>query len=403
MKKSLNLLIVVFLYATLLVACVMPKYAPLGQTPIPFEQAIRALTNNLLSQVQTDKGELLGMLSKTTIVLDPFVDATSGEVVKVSRRIEELILEEGHKNFSQFAINRVTPDNLRNAEYVMSGTINFSNYEVVDSTKNDKYYRVSSSVFNKKTGKIIANAKIWLAEKELDYTPVPAYKDSPVYLKDRRIDSLVTTTETPAGQKADREYYESLDTNALIVQADTAYEAKNYEKTALLLDIASKRPEGQLMKTYAGAYEANLKLGKSEKANQMFRKLLELNVKENKKLNLKFLFSVNQMEFIEDDDLRHQYSSWLHQINQFFKDHHYCFHIVGHSSHTGAAEYNKKLSLERAKKVQKLMQLDFPQTMQKSRALGKGFEENLVGSGTDDLRDAIDRRVEFVIVDCSQL
>jgi outer membrane protein OmpA-like peptidoglycan-associated protein len=403
MKKLLNLLIVVFLSVTLLVACVMPKFAPLSQTPIPFEQAIRALTNNLLSQVQTDKGELLGMLSKTTIVLDPFVDATSGEVVKVSRRIEELILEEGHKNFSQFALNRVTPDNLRDAEYVISGAINFTIYEVVDATKKDKYYRVSSSVFNKKTGKIIANAKVWLAEKELDYTPVPAYKDSPVYLKDRRIDSLVTTTETPAGQKADREYYESLDTNALLVQADTAYETKNYEKTALLLDIAAKRPEGQLMKTYAGAYEANLKLGKSEKANQMFRKLLELNVKENKKLNLKFLFSVNKMEFIEDDDLRQQYSSWLHQINQFFKDNNYCFHIVGHSSHTGAAEYNKKLSLERAKKVQKLMQADFPQTMQKSRAIGKGFEENLVGSGTDDLRDAIDRRVEFVVIDCSQL
>jgi hypothetical protein len=41
--------------------------------------------------------------------------------------------------------------------------------------------------------------------------------------------------------------------------------------------------------------------------------------------------------------------------------------------------------------------------MQKSRAIGKGFEENLVGSGTDDLRDAIDRRVEFVVIDCSQL
>jgi hypothetical protein len=30
-----------------------------------------------------------------------------------------------------------------------------------------------------------------------------------------------------------------------------------------------------------------------------------------------------------------------------------------------------------------------------------GFHENLVGSGTDDLRDALDRRVEFKVRSCS--
>jgi hypothetical protein len=30
-----------------------------------------------------------------------------------------------------------------------------------------------------------------------------------------------------------------------------------------------------------------------------------------------------------------------------------------------------------------------------------GFRENLVGTGTDDARDALDRRVEFKISECS--
>jgi len=31
---------------------------------------------------------------------------------------------------------------------------------------------------------------------------------------------------------------------------------------------------------------------------------------------------------------------------------------------------------------------------------GVGWRENLVGSGTDDARDAVDRRVEFRVVPC---
>jgi hypothetical protein len=34
------------------------------------------------------------------------------------------------------------------------------------------------------------------------------------------------------------------------------------------------------------------------------------------------------------------------------------------------------------------------------KSQGKGFRENMTGSGTDDVRDALDRRVEFKIEAC---
>jgi hypothetical protein len=40
---------------------------------------------------------------------------------------------------------------------------------------------------------------------------------------------------------------------------------------------------------------------------------------------------------------------------------------------------------------------------QKTETYGMGFSENIKGLGTDDGRDAIDRRVEFKIVECSEL
>ena len=38
---------------------------------------------------------------------------------------------------------------------------------------------------------------------------------------------------------------------------------------------------------------------------------------------------------------------------------------------------------------------------QRLRTEGKGWDETMVGSGTDDLRDALDRRVEFKVVNCT--
>ena len=33
-------------------------------------------------------------------------------------------------------------------------------------------------------------------------------------------------------------------------------------------------------------------------------------------------------------------------------------------------------------------------------ATGRGFKENLVGTGKDDASDALDRRVEFKVIGC---
>lgn len=36
----------------------------------------------------------------------------------------------------------------------------------------------------------------------------------------------------------------------------------------------------------------------------------------------------------------------------------------------------------------------------RAEASGRGFRENIVGTGTDDVRDEIDRRVEFRFSQC---
>jgi outer membrane protein OmpA-like peptidoglycan-associated protein len=75
--------------------------------------------------------------------------------------------------------------------------------------------------------------------------------------------------------------------------------------------------------------------------------------------------------------------------------------LVGHTSRTGSVPYNDRLSLQRATYIKQRLEKEAPQLASRTRASGMGFRENLVGTGTDDARDALDRRVEFKISECS--
>ena len=45
--------------------------------------------------------------------------------------------------------------------------------------------------------------------------------------------------------------------------------------------------------------------------------------------------------------------------------------------------------------------VEAPELAGRTRAEGMGFRQNIVGSGTDDGFDVLDRRVEFKIVPCA--
>lgn len=398
-RKSRKINIFLWVGMGLLVSCAVPERSITTKYPVAFETAIRLLTNTLLERVES-KRELWDV-SKKVIVLDPFIDRASGEVVQVSHQIEKIIFEETKKKFDRVRVIRITSQSFRDADYVLNGVIDFTDYEAPGSAEPEKYYQISASIVQIGSGEIIANVKTWVTDKDLDYTPDPIYRDSPTFVKDKRTESHISTARMPEGEQASPDYYSTLDTHALLVEAETFYTKEDYKKALQLFEKVADREDGKLMKTYAGLYEINYKLGNFPAAEAAFGKLLAASVQESNKLNVKFLFEVNSTDFINNVALRNQYSIWLLQMNKFFEENQYCFYIVGHSSRTGASKYNKKLSLARATKVQELMkQANFPEVVRRSKTQGKGFEENVVGSGTDDARDAIDRRVEFSLVDC---
>lgn len=390
--KSLFKLLLIVLSATLFHSCAtQPQF--ITQYPLELDTAIRLLTDELLQSVMEKQDNPSGL-----VILDPFVDADSGQIVQVSRQIEHIVEDQVGKKFGQFNATRITSQNLSQANYIINGVIQLDEYKRGGITT--QYYRVDSSIIQLKTGLLVDALRVWIAETNLDYRPVAAYEDSPVYAKDTYVDKLVDLTQSTSETTSEQAYYGFLGTQALLVEAESAYERKEYPTALSLFNLALQREDGKIVRTYAGLYETHLKLGDTTAAESAFGQLLEASVAQANTLQVKFLFQVDSTDFIEDNQLRNQYTVWLGQIGQFFSRHQYCVQVEGHSSHTGTEHYNKLLSLKRAEKIQSLILNDFPNLATKMKAVGKGFSENIVGTGTDDARDAIDRRVEFEVITC---
>jgi len=367
----------------------------LSPYPVHFDAAIRQLSKHLLEQIKQNKTTV--SLAQINVAIDPFIDTSTSTVVNASREIERIIVDES-KQIGDFVIRRISTENLREAHYVISGIIDLEDYKI--GLERDKYYHVKASVSDLKQGEIIANTGVWLLDADLDHAVDSIHKNNPFYLKDDKFEALVEAASGQVGESVNQEYYDFLDTNALLVEAESVYEKKDYKTALILFKQAIERDDGKIMRTYAGLYETYAKLGDEKSAKAAFDTLLDMNIQHSKKLNLKLLFTVNSTQFVKNQALRQRYAMWLQRISDYFKKNEMCFNIVGHTSRTGSMHYNDRLSLERARTIQNLMKIYFPNITKKSKIIGKGFRENIVGLGTDDARDAIDRRVEFITVDC---
>ena len=74
--------------------------------------------------------------------------------------------------------------------------------------------------------------------------------------------------------------------------------------------------------------------------------------------------------------------------------------MVGHSSNTGPAPLNERLSLLRAEYVKGQLARTASGLDKRLIAQGAGSRELMVGNKRDDASDALDRRVEFKVIGC---
>lgn len=379
----------------LLSACASEPPKPIGVQPMSFHTAFPILVNNLLEQVRGGLGIIES--GKKNFLIEPFIEENTGAVVKASRIGEDIFKQEAQKNFNNFSIERMSSNKLGDADYIINGTFLFEPLPERNAKSGTKYYHFISSIFNRNTGIVVANADVWISDSNLDVVPT---LDSPMNIKDKRTRGIGVAARLQTGAKIDDAYYNALETSALLSDAKTIYEKGEYEKALAIYRKAAERKDGQSMETYSGLYDSSLKVGKLDIAEEAFAKLVEIAVANNS-LSSRFLFQVNKTDFMTAK--KEEYDLWLRKIAQYFSENDKCLNVVGHSSKTGQQDYNVKLSQQRAEAIRKIMEQESLEIGEKSKALGEGYDQCKVCSGTDNEKDAVDRRVEFTVVNCDEI
>jgi flagellar motor protein MotB len=137
-------------------------------------------------------------------------------------------------------------------------------------------------------------------------------------------------------------------------------------------------------------------------AADAFGKIAALGLATNN-LAVKLLFKPNSAtEYFPGRDVSGYYPMWIRQIAKATQSTNVCLKVTGHTSRSGTEQVNDRLSLARAETVKRFMTAEVPSLGTQLQAAGVGYRENIIGTGTDDASDAVDRRVEFKVIDCKR-
>jgi hypothetical protein len=204
---------------------------------------------------------------------------------------------------------------------------------------------------------------------------------------------------TKIGDLADPEYLARLPAAAVINEAILAYDDGKVPVANRLYKEAQPIADPGDLRVLNGLYITNWQLGKKEEARDAFGKLVSSGL-ELKRLPMKLLFQPGRTTFVTSGDLPAQYSIWLASLGRAGGRTPACVRVVGHTSRTGSAASQRAAVAAARGGGAEMLERDNRALSTKLSAAGAGSKEALVGLGTDDMRDAIDRRVEFRVVDC---
>jgi outer membrane protein OmpA-like peptidoglycan-associated protein len=391
-------------YATVLLIVAGCATAPPAPTPTPtsdtsersFDEAVNVATDGLVAQLQRRPGLSTKKEDKLRVVIDPMVDAASGQQSGATRLLEERVADRLQSNSSQFDVVPFQIANLSKAQFLLTGTMT----RVASGQPGARQvFQIDLALTDLKTGMVVAQASSRARDEALDTSPTPYYRDSPILVKDKVVDGYISTSKTPPGQAADPAYFERVATATIISEATLAYNKESYQDALSLYRNAAATPSGEQLRVLNGIYLASWKLGRTNEAEEAFGKVVAFGLSSNN-LGVKFLFNPGTTDFWSDPQVSGPYAIWLRQIARQAVATRVCMNVVGHTSLTGSESYNDRLSQRRAAYIKQRLDTEAPELAARTRASGIGFRENLVGTGTDDARDALDRRVEFKITEC---
>jgi outer membrane protein OmpA-like peptidoglycan-associated protein len=245
------------------------------------------------------------------------------------------------------------------------------------------------------TGRVLAHEEAWVRTDEVNPTPVTFYRQSPVWTPDGAAAAYLRTCALNPGDAIDPAYLQAVRVQALVSDGIRAYEAGRHRQAlAFYQEARALAPADQQLRIRNGLYLASQALGRRTDAEEAFGSVVDYGL-ERGRLAVKFVFRPGSTAFWPDPAISGPYPMWLRQIAARTAARTACLEVEGHSSPTGPAAVNDRLSLARAERVRGRLVAQRPALRDRLEAEGVGSRETMVGTGADDASDVLDRRVEF--------
>lgn len=149
----------------------------------------------------------------------------------------------------------------------------------------------------------------------------------------------------------------------------------------------------------AAAYLCHWQLQRPKSAEESFTLWLRHELEQGR-LPLRLLFQPGEARYLTDARISAPYGMWLRRIADVTLASRHCLTLNGHAGPSAVEQYAAELPLRRAQAVQRQLETLAPALKGRLESLAVQPDEPAMGNASDDLRDALDRRVEFTVVPC---
>lgn len=344
---------------------------------------------------------LRGGSARLPLVIDPLIDGNSGFQTTATRAVGERVSRLVRERYPSFELQPFGASMLARGPLLFIGTFTAVNMDGTNTPGRD-WHRVCFALVDLRSGTIVSKGFARAALDGVDMTPTAFFQDAPAWSPDPATTGYIKTCQgTKAGDPIQPAYWDRLVAAAMIHDATQAYEQGRYSDALDLYRGVAQQPGGDQLRVYQGLYLAATKLGRREDAADAFGRLVDFGLTQQQ-LGVKFLFRPGSTLFPSEPQISGPYPMWLSLISQRAGQRATsCLTIAGHTSRTGPEPLNERLSLMRAQTIQRRLEDAAPGLRQRISAEGRGSSQNLSGLGSDDARDALDRRVEFKVTPCA--
>jgi outer membrane protein OmpA-like peptidoglycan-associated protein len=364
--------------------------APAPLVALPYDQAVRKAAQDLLANANLAKDQ------KYSMVVDPLVDGNSGMQTEATVAMEQSVVQLVKENYQQVDVKPFSSDVVSALPLLMVGTFTPINLQGKADGERDAY-RICFALADLKTGKIISKGLARSLPDGFDPTPLPLFREMPVWAKDTAVEGYVKTCQgTKAGDPINPAYIDAVLAASTISEAQKAYQAKNYKDSLALYQSVLKNPAGNQARVYAGIYLDNQKLGRKKPAMQAFGQLVEMGLASDR-LAVRFDFKPGATGFSQEQQ---PYALWLSEIAKQSLRQTSCIEVAGHTRRSTSEQMDERLSLQRAEFVRQKLVATTPTLAKRTSAKGYGSQRAVVGTGKGNESDALDQRIEFKKVSC---